>query len=264
MKFQRRHLSKTHFAALAACLLATEVATAQDKEKPMPKVLSFAGYEWEVKNRADLAGPGPNLWDERNVWIDDTGALHLKLAQRDGKWTCAELTSKNRFGFGRYGFKVEGAIDKLDPQVVLGLFLYPTPDVGPDGTHEIDIEFARWGKAENPPGNYSVWPVQLPPTNNSHRFPIALEGTFTTHNWTWRANEVTFQSHHGHRDDDASLLTRWKHAPEKPEEKIAQKPMPLHFNLWLFRGKAPTDGKEVEVVIRDFKFEPLEARPTAK
>src|SRR5687767_12058807 len=156
------------------CLAVATLTPAAAQEKPVPtkgvaqpiKVLSFAGHEWEVKHRVDLMGPGPNFWDERNVWLDNTGALHLRIVQREGKWTCAELTSKKRFGFGRYTFKIEGAIDRLDANVVCGLFLYPPPDVGPDGTHEIDIEFARWGKPENPIGTYSVWPVVLPPKNN--------------------------------------------------------------------------------------------------
>jgi hypothetical protein len=32
----------------------------------------------------------------------------------------------------------------------------------------------------------------------------------------------------------------------------------LHLNLWLFQGRAPTDEKEVEVVIESFRFRPLD------
>ena len=44
--------------------------------------------------------------------------------------------------------QVNGRLDQLDDNVTLGLFSYPTGDVGPDGTHEIDLEFARWGDHE--------------------------------------------------------------------------------------------------------------------
>lgn len=219
-------------------------------------VVKWAGHQWRVKNRTDLAGPGPNLWDARNVWVDGKGKLHLKLAHRNGKWSCAEISSLQRFGFGRYSFKIEGAVGRLAPQVVLGLFSYPTSDVGPDGTHEIDIEFARWGKSEYPAGNYSVWPAQLPAKTSSHTFPVAPDGTFTTHRWTWLPDSISFQSQHGHRNDDKSIFAQWKFAPAKPLKAISQKPMPLHFNLWLFRGEAPADGREVEIVIHDFRFEP--------
>ena len=29
------------------------------------------------------------------------------------------------------------------------------------------------------------------------------------------------------------------------------------INLWLFRGSAPTDGRNVEVVLSDFSYTPL-------
>jgi hypothetical protein len=29
------------------------------------------------------------------------------------------------------------------------------------------------------------------------------------------------------------------------------------INLWLFNGRPPADGKEIEVVIREFTFSPL-------
>jgi hypothetical protein len=32
--------------------------------------------------------------------------------------------------------------------------------------------------------------------------------------------------------------------------------MPVHINLWLFKGLAPKNGQEFEVIIHDFKFTP--------
>jgi hypothetical protein len=102
-----------------------------------PTPLKFAGLEWTVKHGPAM-GPGPNTWDRRNVWVDDQGRLHLQIARRDGKWTCAELSTTQRL-------------------------------------HD-----------------------------------------------------------------------------------ISSAPMPLHLNLWLFQGRAPTDEKEVEVVIESFRFRPLD------
>jgi hypothetical protein len=50
----------------------------------------------------------------------------------------------------------------------------------------------------------------------------------------------------------ANLMQEWNDAPETSLHDIPQTPLPLHFNLWLFRGKAPLDGKPVEVVIHSF------------
>jgi len=47
---------------------------------------------------------------------------------------------------------------------------------------------------------------------------------------------------------------QWTYAPVEPEKRIAAKPMPAHINLWLFQGRPPKDGQEVEVVIRGFEY----------
>jgi hypothetical protein len=87
------------------------------------KDLQFSGYTWTV--RSGHGGPGPNAWEEENVWLDQSTNLHLKLSQRDGKWSCAEITMQQRLGFGRYEFKITGPIHQFDDNVVLGLFNYP-------------------------------------------------------------------------------------------------------------------------------------------
>ncbi len=218
------------------------------------KDLPFGGYTWTV--RAGRGGPGPNTWDPNNVWLDSATNLHLKISVRDGQWSCAEVTMQKRVGFGRYQFQTVGRLDRLDDNVVLGLFKYPTGDVGADGTHEIDIEFARWGKASNPMGNFTVWPVEKGQRHVTKSFPFTLTRDEMTHRFTWMSNQVAFQALRGCRDDDQQELFQWVYRPQEPARFISQQPMPVHINLWLFRGQPPKDGQEVEVVIRDFKFRP--------
>jgi hypothetical protein len=218
------------------------------------KDIEFGGYTWAV--RSGRGGPGPNVWNEQNVWLDAETNLHLKISLRDGKWSCAEVTMRRRLGFGRYQFQITGRLDRLDDNVVLGLFSYPTEDVGPDGTHEIDIEFARWGDAKNPMGNYTVWPVVKPLRQGSKSFPFALTGDQTTHWFIWSRDKVKFRSLQGHREDDGEEISTWLYSPSEAARHISQQPMPVHINLWLFKGLAPKDGREVEVIIHDFKFTP--------
>ena len=122
--------------------------------------IKFSGHDWQIRPSATNGGPGPNRWEEKNVSVDASGHLHLKLTERDGKWYCAELYTRKALGFGLYEFQVVGRLDRLDPNVVFGLFNYPEPDVGRDGTNEIDIEFSRWGHPSADIGNYTVWPVR--------------------------------------------------------------------------------------------------------
>ncbi len=218
------------------------------------KDIQFGGYAWTV--RSGRGGPGPNAWDEGNVWLDASTNLHLKISQRDGKWSCAEITMRMRLGLGRYQFQTIGGIDRLDDNVVLGLFNYPTREVGPDATHEIDIEFARWGNAKNPLGNYTVWPVEKALKRESKSFPFTLKGDKSTHRFIWTGRQVQFQSLQGHREDDREEFSQWVYRPDDPSRYIAQQAMPVHLNLWLFKGLPPKNGQEVEVVLRSFRFTP--------
>jgi hypothetical protein len=218
------------------------------------KEIQFGGYTWII--RAGHGGPGPNAWNEDNVWLDSSTNLHLKISQRDGKWSCAEITMRKRLGFGRYQFQISGRIDRFDDNVVLGLFNYPTGDVGPDATHEIDIEFARWGEAKNQMGNYTVWPVEKSLKQVSKSFPFALTNDQTTHRFIWSRDQIQFRSMHGQRDDDLGEFSQWLYSPKEASRLISQQPMPVHINLWLFKGLPPKDGQEVEVIIQGFTFTP--------
>src|SRR5689334_18830286 len=96
--------------------------------------IRFSGYTWYVRN-AGSGGPGPNNWSPSNVSVDVFGNLHMRITNNNGAWYTSEIYTTQRLGFGRYQFWVNGRVDRLDPNVVLGLFHYPTPDVGPDGTN---------------------------------------------------------------------------------------------------------------------------------
>ena len=227
----------------------------QQKAMTQKQTLTFSGYEWQVKSGASL-GPGPNAWDPANVWVDGKGWLHLKIAQKNGKWTCAEVGMTKRLGFGIYEFQITGHIDQLDRNIVLGLFNYPTRDVGSDSTNEIDIEFAHWGIANAPIGNYTIWPVKRESKPTSETFHFTLTDPNTTHRFHWKSDSLIFESLRGKGEKREDVFFRWRFEPEDFLQRISQQPMPVLLNLWLFRGNAPTDGKEVEIIIRRFKFTP--------
>lgn len=239
-------------AAMVALLVGSFCVRA---EAAQAKTLRFSGYVWDVRPAGD-GGPGPNHWNPNNVWVDTKGWLHLKITKDGDQWSCAEISTQRRLGFGRYQFQVIGRLDQFDQNVVLGLFDYPTPDVGPDGTNEIDIEIARWGNPQWPNGNYTVYPAKsgVTPRSGSHTFHFTLTGGYTTHRFVRTSAQVAFQSLYGHRNDNQNEFAHWIFSPTDPLTHVPQQPLPIHINLWLFRGKAPTNGQEVEVVIQHFTF----------
>ena len=248
-------LSIGTFNVKMVCLVAIGVLITSWCGPALAKTLSFSGYDWVVKS-GDHLGPGPNSWDDSNAWVDENGDLHLALRKRDGRWYCSQVSMLGRLGFGRYQFWIVGRVDSLDPNVLFGLFAYPTPDVGPDGTHEIDIEFTRWGRPNAPTGNYTVWPVRRGSNTGHHAFSAELNGDDTTHRFIWGATTVEFQSLRGHRDEDDDAFAAWRYSPSDAADFISDQPLRVQMNLWLFKGEQPKNGQQLEITVRSFKFIP--------
>jgi len=216
-------------------------------ESGSPKYIWFSGYEWKVKS--GHYAPGKNEWRADNAWVDIDGYLHLKITQQAGNWYCAEVTSLKPFGYGVYQFQVISQIEKLDPNMVFGLFVYPSEEKESNKDNEIDIEFAQWGKLDAPRGNYTVTP-------DVYSFPFSLEGNYTVHQFTWDSQQVQFQSFHGHMPAKKTEFSNYLYIPSDYGKIAPVPPVRVHMNFWLFLGDAPLDNEEREVVIRSFKFIP--------
>jgi hypothetical protein len=202
--------------------------------------IDWAGVKWQVRS----GGGSPcatNIWNEKGVWVDRNGWLHLKIIRLpSGKFACAEISSLKRFGFGNYEFEVAGPIGSIDKNVVLGVFMYPPKDVGPDGTNEIDVEIARWGYSEAPQVNYTAW-FRSHKGNRHERVQVPDDLADATFRMIWQHEQVRLES---------SLST------EKLigfNGDIADQPQTLMINLWLFKELYPSSHQEVEFVIKSLK-----------
>ena len=216
------------------------------------RTIHFSGYDWTVRDTHEKQGPGPNYFSEKCVWVDEQGRLHLLISKDDssGQWRCSEITSLRRFGFGTYEFEVTGAIDKLDKNIVLGLFNYS----GNDGFDELDIEFARWGNDRYPNLNYTVWPAEKPFKNYSYTREFTLAGVESVHRFEWSKDSVIFSSYNGIHAQDHSIIA--KNTCTSPPNSISRLEMPVHLNFWLFEGRPPENQQKVELIIGSFRFVP--------
>jgi hypothetical protein len=232
-------------------------------ETPSAAAITWSGLTWNVKSGTQM-GPGPNTWSADNVFVDASGDLHLAITSVGGSWTCAEIATTAAFGFGSYQWQVRTAVDNLDPNVVLGLFAYGPLALGPDGTHEIDIEYARFGSADADNGRWTDWPniIVTPSLVARSSYPLQLGADpTTTSRFTWAPTDITFSTLAGFQPPgaNASLIRSWTYRPDDPSQTISQSPMPVHVNLWLNQGAPPTNGQGVEVVIHAFSFTPAPA-----
>ncbi len=238
--------------------LASAVVT---RPSPAVRWVSFAGYDWWVKNSTSPVGPGPNYFSDstNNVWTDAQGWLHLRITHRANKWQCAELVSARTFGFGRYRFELNSAVDALDTNVTLGLFTWS--DDPAYANREIDVEGGRWSNpADTNNAQFVVQPYNL--TNHLVRYRVPPGLTNSTHVFVWETNRVSFQSLAGSYSPhpaSSNIVSSYvfgeaSTVPHSGDENV-------RLNLWLFRGNPPANGNEVEAIIKSFQFVPLGSAP---
>ena len=218
--------------------------------------MQFSGFSWRVKHHpVRPCGPGANFWHRDHVQVVDKG-LRLRVGPRRRVWHCAEAETDQRLGFGLYQFKVNTPLNGFDPQLVLGLFTYPTPDVGQDGSNEIDIEIAQFPHLPNSRMVFGVFPATSARPRRERAFPQAPSPRRTLHQFHWQPHQVTFRSYRGHRPRSDQLFAEWTYAPPLGSGAVPHRPMPLHLNLWLRDNQPPADGRAREVEIGEFSFSP--------
>ncbi len=213
------------------------------------KIIKFSGYDWIVKQPPGKMGPHANYWSGENVWVDKKGRMHfsIKYNKENKRWECSEVASTVKFGYGTYQWKLEGPVNKLDKNVVFGLFNYS----GKSTYDEMDIEFSKWGHDNAPILNYTIWPAEVgQPKNVTYAKDFEMKGSYTTHRFKRTSNTLVFQSLHGFQDGDANLFESktWSEPTS-----ISKLEMPILMNLWLFNNP-PSDGKEIELIVHEFKF----------
>ncbi len=215
----------------------------------------WKGHTWKVTSGA-MAGVAEG--SPSNVSIDTDGYLHLKITNTAGKWTASELFTTDNLGFGTYQWQVDAPIDRFDQNVVLGLFPYgPAAGIGKDGTNEIDIEYSFWAQPTGPNGDWTDYPASGK-TVGELSYTFSLNGgTLSTSRFIWNATSIEDFLMTGLQPvgSTTGLVKSWTYAPTDPTVNIPQQPLPLGMNLWCFQD-TPSDGNDVEVVIRDFEFVP--------
>jgi hypothetical protein len=197
--------------------------------------INFAGRTW------DVSGYGNFVNIAQQVWVDSNGYLHMKLSKDSGSWKDVEIVSQDVTGYGTYTWVTDG-VQNIDKNIVLGMFPYL------DNSHEVDQEISRWGDANSPNFAYTVQPdpVKAGVTQQIFELPTTtLATTFTT---TWTSSKIVFSTMEG--STTVGSFT----------SNVARDATGVHAltNLWQFSG-APSDGKAVEVVFKDFQFTPVGA-----
>jgi hypothetical protein len=238
-------MRKARILAIVGCVMMCNHAAAA------PRTVDFSGYEWMVRSSSRASAPGPNFFASTAdaVWVDDTGALHLSIEEKNSQWYSSEVTCRERMGYGEYMIRIRGRIDSYDPQTVFGFFTWDRQN--PPHYSEMDIEFSRWGNPLRDVGQFTVQPHTE--EGNAYIFPVDLTGELTTHVILWEPDRIVFRSWHG-GGTDGSLIAEWTN-------EGSGIPVPdrcaIHFNFWLYQGKPPQSGQNQEITITEFAYTAL-------
>jgi hypothetical protein len=226
------------------------VAVSPGSERSPSFFVNFSGYQWRVRKVPSNRGGTRNPYDPSNVYVDESGALHLQIVNRNNQWSCSEVNVTRSLGYGTYVFTVEDT-SNLDPAVSFTMFTWDHSSS--QGNHgEFDVNIGRWGDPQNKNGNaeFAVQPAFLP--LNMSRFKVP-RGKLR-HTIVWEEGRVTMLTSQVSGKEDR-LVSKHVFTDEVP------KPVDESVRMALYvysdpNHKLPTIQHRTEVVVDHFEFLP--------
>ena len=225
------------------------VAVSPGQEKSSSYFADFSGYTWRVRWKPSDRGGTSNPYNPENVFVDGTGALHLRIMNRDQKWACSEVSLTRSLGYGTYSFTVED-ISKLDPSAVFTMFTWDY-STDQENHREFDIAISRWGDPQNRNAEFAVQPAMLPV--NLTRFLVPSGKLKYT--VVWEAGRITMITSRISGPQHASVISKHVFTSQIPTPGFES----LRMALYAYRQpdqKSSNLRGPVEVVVDRFEYLP--------
>ena len=214
---------------------------------PSPKTVNFSGYEWTASTGPIFHAGSRNFFDPANAWVDNSGALHLRISGNPEKWSAAEVKLNGSLGYGTYRFQVEDTTH-LEPSAVLTLITWDGVGTERD-RRELDVELSRFGFADNTNVHYVVQPYYIPANFVRFRVPAGV----STHSFRWEPGQVTFSTMTGSGDAAGDRLIN-QHVFTSGVPSTAGQTVRLALYVFA-KGQVPLKN-ENEAVIDKFQYLP--------
>jgi hypothetical protein len=225
------------------------VAASRGQERSSSFFVNFSGFQWRVRKVSSDRGGTRNVYDHNNVYVDQAGALHLQIVNRNNQWTCSEVNLTRSLGYGTYSFTVEDT-SHFEPAVVFGIFTWDYSSK--QGNHgEFDIDVSRWADPQNKNAEFAVQPEFVP--LNKVRF-VAPAGKLKD-TIVWEARRVTMTTSRVLANGTTSTVSKHVFTSEVPTP--GSESVRITFYLYTDPNhKLPGIHNQAEVVVNRFEFMP--------
>jgi hypothetical protein len=212
------------------------------------KPLKFSGYDWEVRTIASDMGGMNNLYDPDNAWTDASGALHLQIKKKAGRWACAEIFLNRGLGYGTYEVTVRDT-SHLEPAAVFSMFTFEEW-ANEENYRAMDLEISRFGDAASKNNaQYVIQPFYIP----GNLFAFNVPSGTLTHLMHWESGRASFKTFRGRSSGvGARVVSEHEFTSGVPSAGQAR----IRLILYVVASNKNPLQKGSEVVVERFEYLP--------
>ena len=253
--------------ALTGCSCEDQDSKTAKEHQLSGKRIEFSGINWTYQENEIL-----KKYDLENVWVKDT-QLHIMLYYIDSQWVAPRLLSTDILGYGEYRFKFDRTLHALDSLFYLNLFCQSYEIDSADQMNEVaQVGISLGKKRINDIVNKIIYYSKNSKESMSQYNAGSeyMRNEYTTHYIKVDTHYVTFSSYNDYTPADYNRIATFKainRANPNEEVKISypgEEPLKrasklLRAGIELVPSKKLNDYKknEIEIIIDDFKFIPL-------
>jgi hypothetical protein len=227
------------------------LAVTHGQEKSSSFFVDFSGFTWRVRKVPSDRGGTANPYNPENVYVDPSGALHLRIVNREQQWTCSEVNLTRSLGYGTYSFTVEDT-SQLDPSAVFGIFTWDHSAYSyRQNYNEFDINFARWANPQAQNAEFVIQPPVVPANISRFTAPAGkLKNTIM-----WEPGRISMSTVREPGGPGEPVTSKHVFTSEVPSPGLES----IRMTLYVYRdpnGELASLHHPVEVVVDRFEFLP--------
>ena len=210
--------------------------------------LKFSGYDWAVRMIESDKGGMSNLYDAENAWTDASGALHMQIKKKSGRWSCAEIWLNRSLGYGTYSVTVRDT-SHLEPAANFSMFTFDDSS-SEEHFRELDVEVNGPGDAAN---KNSARYVKQPLYMAGNLFAFAAPSGTLTYVLRWEPGHASFKTFRGRSAGGGAQLVsehEFKSAIPAPGKAV------IRLIFYAVASEKNPLQKPSEVVVEKFEYLP--------